>query len=217
MEDELKENKPGSPGFEWRFAKIISYLFHPLFMPTYGFILVLFTKNYISTFIPLVIKLIIIAITFIFTFLLPAINALILLKMGKIKSLEMETTEERLIPYGSAALYYFALLYLFYNARFPTVFQIIILGASSAIILTLLINSKWKISAHTAGIGGVIGAVLGIMYRLQINMDFVLFIVILIAGLIGYARLKLNAHSPSQVYCGLLLGFIIQLGFILLY
>ena len=217
MEEEQQQALPLSTGFEIRFAKIISYGFHPLFMPTYGFILILFTTNYISTFVPLAIRFFIIAITFIFTFLLPAINALVLLKMGKIKSLEMKTTEERLIPYGSAALYYFSLLYLFYNAKFPVVFQIIILGASSVIILILLINSKWKISAHAAGIGGLVGAVLGIIYRLQIRMDLILFVVIIVAGLVAYARLKLDAHTPSQVYFGLLLGFLIQLSFVLLY
>jgi membrane-associated phospholipid phosphatase len=27
------------------------------------------------------------------------------------------------------------------------------------------------------------------------------------AGLVGFSRLQLNAHSSSQVYCGFLLGF----------
>jgi hypothetical protein len=202
---------------EQKFAKFLSYLFHPLLMPTYGFILFFCTKNYISTFIPFKIKLIIIGITFFFTFILPALNTFVLLKLGRIKSLEMESPKERLVPYGSAILYYIALLYLFYNTNFLDFFKMVILGAACCIFLTLLINTKWKISAHTVGIGGIAGVVLGVIYRLQIDLEFIFFIVILIAGLIGYARLRLNAHTPAQVYSGFLLGLFVQLTLILSY
>ncbi|HSH64559.1 MAG TPA: hypothetical protein VLB84_01880, partial [Bacteroidia bacterium] len=192
------------------------YLFHPLLMPTYGFILIFYSRNYIATFVRPGIKLIIITITFFFTFLLPAINAFVLLKMGRIKSLEMESREERVIPYGSAVLYYLALLYLFHNTNYIAIFKMVILGAAICIILTLIINTKWKISAHTVGIGGLAGAVLGILYRLQIDMESIFFLVILASGLTGYARLKLNAHTPAQVYTGFVLGFFVQLSLMLL-
>lgn len=198
-------------------AKCISYLFHPLLMPTYGFILFFATRNYISTFVPFKVKVIIITITFFFTFVLPAINAFVLWKLGRIKSLEMETQKERLIPYGSAVLYYIALLYLFYNTNFLDFFKMVVLGAACCIVLTLLINTKWKISAHTVGIGGVAGVILGVIYRFQIDLEFIFFITILIAGLVGYARLRLNAHTPSQVYTGFLMGFFVQLILMLLY
>lgn len=208
MELEIQAEIPKTT--EEKFAKLLSKLFHPLLMPTYGFALIFFTQNYISTFTALRLKIVILSVTFIFTFLLPAINAFILLKMGRIKTLEMESNEERVIPYSSTALYYFSLYYLFYNAEFPNVFKILVLGASISIVLTLLINFKWKISAHTIGIGGIAGAALGIVLRLHIDLHYILMGVIFVAGLVGYARLKLNAHTPAQVYTGFLLGFLVE-------
>jgi Na+-transporting methylmalonyl-CoA/oxaloacetate decarboxylase gamma subunit len=203
---------------ETRLAKLLSIFLHPLLMPTYGFLLLFFTSNYISTFIPIHIKLVILGVTFVFTFILPAINAFILLKMGRIKSLEMENPTERIIPYASTALYYFALFYLFYNAeQFPAIFKIMILGAAVSILLTLLINFKWKISAHTIGIGGIAGAALGIMYRLQIDLHSIFILILFFAGLVGYARLKLDAHSPAQVYTGFGVGLVVELALMLLY
>jgi membrane-associated phospholipid phosphatase len=202
---------------ETRVAKLISYLLHPLLMPTYGFAIIFFTNNYISTFTSYPIKLTIVGITFIFTFLLPTINALILLKMGRIKSWEMETQQERILPYTGAVLYYFSLFYLFYNAEFPSIFKTLILGAAISILLTIIINYKWKISAHAIGIGGIAGAALGIEYRLQINLHFILILIIFLAGLAGFARLKLNAHSPAQVYSGFGIGCLIQLLMMLFY
>lgn len=195
---------------ETRIAKIISALFHPLLMPTYGFLMLFTTKNYIATFTPLNIKLVILLITFIFTFVLPAVNAFILLKAGRINSLQMETGRERVIPYLSTSLYFFALFYLFYNREFPPVFVILILGAAISILLTFLVNFKWKISAHSVGIGGIIGAIMGLSLRLAIDFRMVLMLSILVAGCVGFARLKLNAHTPAQVYTGFLAGFVIE-------
>jgi membrane-associated phospholipid phosphatase len=202
---------------EIRIAKIISYLFHPLLMPTYGFLLLFMSNNYMATFTPFKLKLIIIVITFVFTFVLPAINTLILLKAKRIKSLHLETSPERTIPYLSTSFYFFALFYLFYNAEFPSVFIILILGAGLSILLTFLINFTWKISAHAIGIGGIIGATIGISFRLMIDLRLVIMLAILLAGIIGYARLKLNAHSPSQVYAGFLLGFLTEFLLMLFY
>jgi membrane-associated phospholipid phosphatase len=44
-----------------------------------------------------------------------------------------------------------------------------------------------------------------------------LIIIIFVSGLVATARLKLNAHTPAQVYTGFLAGFIIELGLMLFY
>jgi hypothetical protein len=122
----------------------------------------------------------------------------------------METSEERLVPYGSGILYYSALLYLFHKANFLTMFQLFILGNIFCIVFTLIINIKWKVSAHTIGIGGLIGTLLILISKFHLHLENFLLIAILIAGCIGYARLRLEAHTPLQIYIGLILGFIIQ-------
>lgn len=203
---------------ELRIVKILSVLFHPLLMPSYGFLILLYSRNYIATFIPADVKLIILCGTFVFTFLFPAINALILLRMGRIQSLEMETPRERIVPYASTAVYYFALFYLFHNIEyFPTIFKVVILGAGISILITLLITFWWKISAHAVGIGGIIGALLGTMYRTQMDLLPYLILMLFITGIVSYARLKLAAHSPSQVYTGILLGVMVELLLMLFY
>ena len=196
---------------EVKVAKIISYFLHPLLMPTYGFLLIFYSQNYISTFTPPALKLAILGVTFVFTFLLPTLNALILLKMGRINSLEMETKAERSVPYLTTSLYFFALFYMFYVRQFPAVFYLLILGAGISILLTFFINFFWKISAHAIGVGGIIGATMGISLRLTIDLHIAMMLVILSAGIVGYARLKLNAHEPKHVYTGFALGFLVEI------
>ena len=202
---------------EEKLARFVSYLFHPLLMPTYGFLIIFFTDNYISVFTSLGLRLLILAVTFVFTFIFPFVNAIILLKTGRIKSLSMEDHTERNIPYATTVLYYFALYYLFYNTEIPSFFKVLVLGAGLSVLLTFIINFKWKISAHTIGIGGIAGAMLGTVYRLQMELYLILILIIIIAGIVGYARLKLNAHTPPQIYTGFLLGFLVEFLLILFY
>jgi hypothetical protein len=180
-------------------------------MATYGFLILFFTENYIAAFLSPMAKLLIILITFIFTFVLPVLNALLLLRMGRISSLSMPDPKERILPYGSTALYYLALFLLYFNQDMPVIFRLLILGAFLSIVITLLITLKWKISAHATGIAGLAGAALGLMIRLNIDLSEPLMIIIIVAGFVGYARLRLNAHEPAQVYMGYLLGFLAEL------
>jgi membrane-associated phospholipid phosphatase len=198
-------------------ARLISVVFHPLLMPTYGFALIFFSNNYITNFVNPVLKMLILGIIFIFTFLLPVINSFILLKMGRISSIRMDLPGERTMPYASTFLYYIVLFFLFYTEDFHPVFKIMILGAALSILITLVVNLKWKISAHMTGIGGIAGAALGCMLSMRIDLFLPFIIILFISGVVGYARLKLEAHTPAQVYTGFAAGFLMQLLLMIFY
>ena len=91
------------------------------------------------------------------------------------------------------------------------IYYLFLLGATFLIIIALLITFYWKISVHMIGIGGMLGALIGISFR--INVDFVILIAltVLCSGIVGFARLKLNTHKPLQIYTGFLSGVIIML------
>ena len=193
------------------FSKIISYLFHPLLLPTFGLLLT-FNLNEIGLWIASPeMRLFLYAVTFTVTFLLPLLNAFFLLKMKYISSLEMKTKEERKIPYLISAFLYFSEYYFLLKWDVPLLIKALMLGATLLVVSVLLINLFWKISAHMVGIGGLCGMMIAISYRLQINLHFVLIALFLIAGLIAFSRLKLSSHNPAQVYVGFLLGVSVQL------
>ncbi len=152
-------------------------------------------------------------ITFVATFIFPLASALLLLKMNVINSLEMQTKEERKIPYLSAAVFYFSEAYFLMRIDLPLAVQAMMMGATLLIIITLVINLFWKISSHMVGIGGLCGMMVAISYRMQVNLHFMLILLFLIAGLVAYSRLRLNAHSAAEVYAGFFLGTVVQFFF----
>lgn len=151
------------------------------------------------------------AVTFLATFLLPLLNALFLLRFKIISSLEMETREERRIPYLAASIFYSAQSYFLMNTEVPVLIKALMFGATLLVVSVLLINLFWKISAHMTGIGGLCGMMISISYRLQLNVHVILIALFLIAGIIAWSRLKLGAHHPVQVYAGFLFGVFAEL------
>ena len=86
-------------------------------------------------------------------------------------------------------------------------FNQLLLGSTFTIIAALLINLHWKISIHMIGVGGILGAVLGMAQGLFIELLWPVIIIVLLSGMLGTARLMLKAHNPLQIYAGFLLGF----------
>jgi hypothetical protein len=75
-----------------------------------------------------------------------------------------------------------------------------------------IISLWWQISAHAAGIGGMIGALSGIAVLFGETTLFTpLLCLIILAGYLISARLALNAHTPKQVGLGFLLGVVLSL------
>lgn len=197
------------------FAKIISYLFHPLLLPTLGLFLI-FNLDKTGLWTPsAAMQLYVYALIFLSTFLFPLLSALVLLKMNYISSLEMKTKEERKLPYLITAVSYFSAYYFLMNAPVPILIKALMLGATLIVTSVLIINLLWKISAHMAGIGGLCGMILALSYRLQINLHYLLILLFLIAGIVAFSRLKLNVHDSFQVYLGFLLGVFVQLALFL--
>ncbi len=196
---------------EKRFALFLTYCFHPLLIPTYGMATLcwIFAGPYFIQ--DYRVPLLLISITLVTTGILPALSAWLLLRSGLLQSIQMDDRRERLLPYLSTALYYLLAYYMLKNFPVPLVMlriiRLFILGASAAILLTACINIFWKISAHTVASGGWCGSLTGLSLMLYAPPYYFLFSVFLITGLVGFARLKLEAHSPAQVYAGFLLGF----------
>jgi hypothetical protein len=202
---------------EARIAKGISYLFHPFLMPTYGMLLYfsMIEPHLMGRLTPYL-RLVLMTITFIFTFILPLVTILFLYRTRHITSLEVQTSQERRWPFLITACCYIGAYYTIPAEREFGVLRGLILGATLAIIFTLIINLYTKISAHMVGIGGLAGAFIAISYRLQMPFELVIFTVIAAAGLIGFARLALKAHTPGQVYAGFFVGMICEMALFLL-
>jgi hypothetical protein len=202
---------------EQRLAKIISLIFHPLLVPTYGLLLLFSINSYLTFQLATKAKVILILMIFTSTVVTPLVLFTILKRRFLITDFFMKTKEERLFPYLSLTIIYFLLYLLLSKTGLPAVFSFLLLTTTLVSLVIFFINLRWMISVHTAAMGGLIALVIGLSYKLQADLHLLTGIVILCSGMVGFARLKTNSHKNSEVYSGYLVGAAIFLLMFLLF
>lgn len=175
-------------------ARILGGIFYPLWIPTYGMLIYCVSIKSIIW-------------TFVLTGLLPIITILVMIRRGQVTNLYITNPQERTLPYLYTFAYFGIWCYFLYSAHFPPFFFWSAVGATAALAVVTIINTKWKISAHLTGLGGLIGGILSwfLYFQLMPSIGFIA-ILLSVALLLMYARLYVQAHTPLQVVAGLLLG-----------
>ena len=190
-----------------KFHKLISLVFQPLLTPTFAMLLLM--NMDVFNRMPLLWRLIAIVGTFVFTGILPAIPILLMIRRGEVHDLFISKREERTMPYlFTLVAYFFWAFFMWRTLKFPFFIVAMAIGSAVSLLIIMLINLKWKISAHVAGMGGLCGAIFGVCYRTAINPVWFFTIVLLISALVAFSRLELKAHTPGQCLAGFVVGFV---------
>jgi hypothetical protein len=188
--------------------KFISYLFHPLFMPTIGAFMVMWNDPLLYLSLDsLAPWLSVLGVVFICTAAVPLLFSITLVRMGRITSIYEPNEQDRksLIAFAELG---FLLAYLAFR-NIPTLghsIMFFLLGINIAMVITLVVSFFKKISFHTTGIGGIVGTTIGLMYYTRDNLKYWVIGAILAAILVGYARYKLKAHDTFELYLGYIVG-----------
>lgn len=187
------------------FAKIISILFHPLLMVTYGITMAL--SYTFLTLYPMRVKLWIWGVTFLSTAFLPGLFIYLLVRHGAASDVELTKRKERVLPYLIFTSSVGLCLYFLHRMMMPFWMVALLIGVCVALLVALCVNFVWKISAHAIGIGGLLGGLMGVARIHLINPYWAFIGLFLAAGLVGTSRIFLRRHTPMQVYAGFSLGF----------
>lgn len=185
-------------------ARIISMLLTPFYLSVVG-VLAIFSFSYLSMF-PWQAKLSLVLLTYAFTVLIPSILIHLYRQYHGWTLFQLGHREKRMIPYVISILCYSLCLYIMDWLHLPHLLTAILTAALVIQILCAIINVWWKISTHTAAIGGVTGSLIGFSFLFSFNPMWWLCLVILLSGLVGSSRIILRQHSLSQVFMGYFLG-----------
>ncbi len=202
---------------EKKIAGLISYIFHPLLIPTY---LILFFLNF-PAFIffeyNFKLKLILTSYVFLLTFIVPAVVLFFMKKNRIIQSYKMDTRQERVLPLVFMSIIYYTTYYFINQLGILNIYSVFLLGTTLLTLFTLLINFYTKISLHMIGAGSVTGILTGLIFNFpEINI-IVLYSIIILSGIIAYSRYYLTNHSIRQLFYGYLLGFFVMFFIIIFY
>ena len=188
-------------------AKILSVIFHPVFVTLYCMVTLYITTDIADT-LSTVDNILVFSLIISFTIIVPCLAIWILYTRGKISDLNLSVRHERTPIYlisMTSALVCAYLMFAFLDIYFFVFFWVF---AILSVALTALVNLWWKISIHSCG--------MGILCSFMVLMSMLYSIDILwlcgslfVAGSVMTSRCLLGAHTVEQT----LTGFGVGLGF----
>lgn len=184
----------------------MSIIFTPFYLPLVGLI-ALFVFSYLSL-LPLSYKLLVVSVVYFFTILLPTLLIHIYRRYQNWTLIELGQKERRMVPYVISILCYFTCVYVMERMHTPHFMASIVIAALIIQIVCAIVNVWWKISTHTAAIGGVAGAIFAFSVIFGFNPIYWFCVVLFLSGILGTSRMILRQHSLAQVVVGFLVGFV---------
>lgn len=195
-------------------AHIYCLLFSPFYAPLWAFIW-LFLYSYLRL-LPLAYKIFILVTVLMFTIVIPRVTINIFRKINKWTHWQLSHREHRYTPYLITIASYVACVILFTKINTAQFMLGILVATLVAGVLCGILNIWWKVSTHTAAMGGLTGTVVAFSYIFYFNPIPMMCIMLLLSGLMGTSRMILRQHSLSQVIGGFFIGFISALVFIMI-
>lgn len=189
----------------------LSVLLYPLFVSTY--VMVFFCYTYSHHMKPLGAQYQMLAIggTLLFTCILPFTILWMLIQRKKVTNLDVTNRSERTLPYLYALACIGAWCYFLHTILMPNYMVWSAVASLLVLIIVALITQRWKISAHLSSMGGATAMVMGILMHCGLFRPSIIVIMLLLSWLLMLARIRLEAHTPTQTVAGYLLGFIVVL------
>lgn len=162
----------------------------------------------------------VVGLVFITTFLIPALTVVMFKITKVIKDLHMKDRKDRLMPFMFISIFYLIVSFMIDGQQWMTpLLNIVFVAITTVVVVTNGITFKWKISAHAAGVFGLLGFVVALQRAFPSTHHLLLplLLSITLCGIVSWARLYLNAHTPKEILSGALLGFGVCYGSILLF
>ncbi len=191
------------------FLKLISYIFHPLFVPIAGTLAYFIITPKYS---PIEVQSGNILPIFILTIIIPIIFYMILYNLGLVSSVFIPEVKERIYP----ALIHIALLLLIVVKVIPNNYiaelNYYFIGlVISAMVALLFILFRLKVSLHLMGMGSLLMFLVCLSIHFEKNITIGLSLFTLATGLVATSRLYLKTHSKPEILIGFFIGLISQL------
>ena len=192
-----------------RTARVISAIFTPFSIPFLAF-LILFLFSYLRI-MPIQYKLIVLGVVYCFTILMPTLTIFLFRKINGFSPEDLGERKRRFMPFLLTITSYVFCLVMMHRLNIPWYMTGIILAALIMMVICIVVNLKWKLSEHMAGVGAIVGGLVSFSALFGYNPVWWLCLLILIAGVLGTARIILQHHTLGEVLVGFAVGLICSL------
>jgi multisubunit Na+/H+ antiporter MnhC subunit len=187
-------------------------IFHPLVIPTMGFILFFYSGFYFSL-LSWEARRLVLLVVFFSTALLPLL-AVAVMALNSRQEQQVESPVRRILPLLFSSFFYYLGYLLLHRMDAYPVFQAFLLASIFIQFILMLLSFKWRISWHMAAWGGLTGAFLALSFRTGTNPVWAIILAVLASGITGWSRLALEKNKLWQLEAGYAVGLVVLYLFI---
>jgi hypothetical protein len=192
-------------------AHLLSYVLHPLFIPTYFFLFLMQVLPF--EFVGITewqLKMRLFSVAWLTAFF-PAFAVFLLWRLKLSDSIFLRTQKERIIPYVITMFFYWWMYYLSRNfTDQPIALKFFYLGIFVASAIGMTVNNFMKVSLHAMGIAGLTTAVILVSVFYPVNNAVWVLLAIFLTALVISARLVVSDHTKKELIVGLFIGVFTQ-------
>jgi hypothetical protein len=197
------------------FAKVISYIFHPLFIPTYIFAILIYYVPYQFAGLQQNVVWLRLFSVFWMTAFFPAIAVFLLWKLKFINNIYLRTQKERIIPFFITMFFYWWMYYLSKSPQFaeqqPIVLKFFFFGIFISTSIGVIANNFLKVSLHGMAMGGATTALILMAIFYGINLNLPILAAVLLTGIVATSRFIAGEHTNKEMYVGIAIGMLCQI------
>lgn len=191
-----------------RVAYFLSYLLHPALAPFIALGVVLWSDTRFALNLKEEAKRFALGYTMMLTFVLPLLFLMSMKRIGIVTNYHLGDRRERIIPMGMGVLFYGFNFFFFKGLQYPSAVRSVALAMFAVALIIFLVTFFYKASVHAAGMASLFGGLLAFSKLYGQDLSLWLTLIVVLAGLVGTARLILKAHSESELAMGYFIGFL---------
>lgn len=188
-------------------ARIISFAFHPLFIPLYGLAFI-FTAPTFLEYLPAAVKRLLFMIVLTNNVLIPVVMLPLLRNRNIISTYTIDDRRERIIPLIMLSVLYLITSFIVFRIHVPLIIKSFVFAVTLLTVIVTIVTFWWKISIHSMATGSLIAMIIMLSVKMYAPVTWYLVAAILTGGCILSARLLLGSHNPAQVWTGFATGFL---------
>ena len=181
-------------------------MLHPIVIPTIGVLLyfIVIPNGFNSD-----LRLNILGLIFITTYIIPLLILVLFKRLKLIQSFNAESINERKMPVAMMIVLFYLLGNTLMNISNLVDLGLLFYATTLGLLfIYILFAFKIKTSIHLISLGITTGFFFVLNSLYGQNLILIVICGFILSGVLASARLHLKAHTPKEVYLGFILGFI---------
>jgi hypothetical protein len=195
-----------------KLAKVVSFLFHPIMMPTFMAIIIVYAHPQQFTDTSKIHNEVRLMYFGAITIIFPVFSLFLMRQLDIISSYALNDSKERFIPLIAIGTFWLWTYFMFKeeglyltSSYYPL--GMMMLGSLVSLFMLFPLNFVSNVSWQMVGGGALISMLLNIIATSQYNLIYILLGGILVVGMIATAQLVLDKSNKTGLIFSFLIGF----------